>query len=298
LRASTLDAVPRGDVHALLSAIQAFGRGPGRWLKLAAGEKAAVLDMALSRRPLGPHEVLLEVGCFVGFTALRLAAALRLQQEEGGAVAPRRPLVVTLEKDSGSARLAGALIEHAGLAGYVEVWNGRAAELLPRVLEEYGAGSVATVFFDHSGSIYHDDLAAMLRLGLLAPQALVVADNVLKPGAPLFLWQVCKGASFDTELVSVREFAQAPIEDWMAVCTHRGRGSIEGTEAAVGDDEERRPPPPPRRLHELAWEADAWRRRSERSGVTVLEWAEFAAYMRRELGRFGIHATSCTEDSQ
>ncbi|CAK9028342.1 Catechol O-methyltransferase [Durusdinium trenchii] len=37
------------------------------------------------------------------------------------------------------------------------------------------------------------------------------ADNVLKPGAPRYLWQVCRSGAFDTEVVRVFEFAM-PVE--------------------------------------------------------------------------------------
>eukprot|EP00420_Gonyaulax_spinifera_P014986 CAMPEP_0197913756 /NCGR_PEP_ID=MMETSP1439-20131203/77174_1 /TAXON_ID=66791 /ORGANISM="Gonyaulax spinifera, Strain CCMP409" /LENGTH=137 /DNA_ID=CAMNT_0043535627 /DNA_START=59 /DNA_END=468 /DNA_ORIENTATION=- len=125
-----------------------------------------------------------------------------------------------MEKDTGCARFASSLLARAGAAPTAEVWQGRASDLLPRVLEECGAGSVGMAFFDHSGSVYHEDLEALEDLGLLAPGAVIVADNVLKPGAPLFLWKVLGGA-YDVTLVSLREFVQTSIEDWVAVCVRR-----------------------------------------------------------------------------
>jgi len=119
----------------------------------------------------------------------------------------------------------------------------------------------------------------MEQLGLLASGAVIVADNVLKPGAPLFLWHVTTG-SYDVDLISVREFVQTGIEDWVAVCTWQG----------AGEEQPATPPPPPAGIAHLAWRADAMRRRSERAGVSVETWANFAQEMRAALASHGLHA--------
>lgn len=246
---------------ALLDIIRRFGAGRGKWLKVAAGQKADVLTAALQARGLRPHEVALELGGFVGFSTLRMAQAL--QDYPAGSV----PRVVSVEKDSGCARLARSMLDRTGQSMLAEVWNGRSSDLLYRILEEFGAASVGFAFFDHSGSIYHEDLAALEQLGLLASDAVIVADNVLKPGAPLFLWQL-SGKAFDTKLVSLGEFAQPDIEDWMAVARRR---------------KPRVPSAPPAELQLLSWKADLWRRRSERGTASIGDWRRFSEEMKQGL---------------
>ena len=64
------------------------------------------------------------------------------------------------------------------------------------------------------GSRFHDDLAILESLDLLRLGAVVVADNVLKPGAPFFLWRLSKSGAYDTQIVTLQEFAMTS-EDWM-----------------------------------------------------------------------------------
>lgn len=273
LRAGLTAAQETRDVTQLLATIEHFGSGRARWLKVAAGAKAAVLTRALKQRPLADGEIALELGGFVGFSAARLACTIDAELQ----TSMRSPWVVSVEKDSGCALFATSVLEQGGVASLAEVWNGRASDLLPRILEEFGAGSVGFAFFDHSGSVYHEDLASLEDLGLLAPNAVIVADNVLKPGAPLFLWHIHSGA-YDVTLLSVPEFVQTSIEDWLAICTWLG------AHRACRSD------PLPGGMLKLAWQGDKMRRRSERSGVSVAEWSEFARQMRRELNSRGIEA--------
>lgn len=273
--------------EAQLAAIESFGAERARWLKVAAGVKAKVLEATLRGRPLGTAEIVLELGGFVGYSATRLATAPALACAAPEAPLPERDRarrVVSVEKNAGCALLARTALDSACLACDAEVWTGRAADLLPRVLEEYGEGSVGLAFFDHSGSAYLDDLLFLER-GMLGRGAVVVADNVLKPGAPYFLWHVVFGGSYDVTIVSLPEFAQTAIEDWIAVCVWRGPhgGSKEDcTELPNRDICEE--------LGRLAWWSDSMRRRSERGGVDVAAWAAFAREMRERYRRIGLEA--------
>ena len=69
---------------------------------------------------------------------------------------------------------------------------------------------------DQKGSRFAEDLQALEEQGLLLPGAIVVADNVLKPGAPLFLWRLVKTSVYCTHIVQLNEFATT-LKDWMSV---------------------------------------------------------------------------------
>eukprot|EP00747_Dinoflagellata_sp_TGD_P223110 gnl/TRDRNA2_/TRDRNA2_94749_c0_seq2.p1 gnl/TRDRNA2_/TRDRNA2_94749_c0~~gnl/TRDRNA2_/TRDRNA2_94749_c0_seq2.p1 ORF type:complete len:369 (+),score=48.35 gnl/TRDRNA2_/TRDRNA2_94749_c0_seq2:51-1109(+) len=136
------------------------------------------------------------------------------------------------------------------------------------------------VFMDQKGSRYQDDLQVLEEQGLLIPGAVVIADNVLKPGAPLFLWRITKSGAYDTEIVSLKEFAM-PAEDWMAV-------------TRLKSDKPPVVPPAPAEVTQLAWESDRIRDKATRSdgGVTYGEWAAFAQDFKQRLKPFGIQATT------
>merc|ERR1712187_10518 len=90
------------------------------------------------------------------------------------------------------------------------------------------------------------------------------------------------GGKYDVMLVSVPEFVQTIIEDWIAVCVWRGESSsLMEKPLDVSSSEE---------LSKLAWLSDAMRRRSERGGVDVTSWAKFSQEMRHRYKRLGFEA--------
>ncbi|CAE7764163.1 COMT, partial [Symbiodinium microadriaticum] len=128
-------------------------------------------------------------------------------------------------------------------------------------------------------------------MGLLLPGAVVVADNVLKPGSPLFLWRLCKGESYDNHVVRVREFAM-PSDDWMSVSVLRQEAAEEFAassvdvpvvEKAKGVSPAGNWPTAPEELIQLQWESDRIRAQATRPGsgsVSFDEWAKYATHMK------------------
>lgn len=213
---------------------------------------------------------ILEIGTYMGYSAIRLA----LSQ-------PGRR-VVTLEVDPGSAMAAQCITTYAGLAHRVDVWTGHSKDLLHRLPGQYPPGLVfAAVFMDQCGSRFWADLEEIVRLGLLQPGAVIIADNVLKPGAPLFLWRSFFGPGcFRGRVVSVPEFAMPDVEDWIAVVDY-----APGAPGPPGAG----PPEPPPAVLELEWEARRMRARAAGpGGVDFGEWAAFSGWMRRRLAELGI----------
>jgi len=272
----------RGDAASVCRAIETFGEdvlGPsGQWLKVAGGNKADVLEAAVQKAPKGGS--VLEIGTYCGYSAIRMAMA--------------RPntRIVTLEVDPAHMVIARNVTAFAGLAHVIDVWTGHSKDLLHRLSDRYdGRLKLCAVFMDQKGSRYDEDLSALERLGLLKQGAIVVADNVLKPGAPAFLWRLTNsGGAYDTEIVRVKEFAM-PSEDWMSFSVLKESS----TEDLV-------PPKPPEatqtELAHLQWESDRMRSQATRmgQGVTYAEWADFAEHMKERLGRLGIVATVDSDD--
>lgn len=271
----------RGDLQSICVAVEDFGAhtlpGTKHWLKVAGGVKSKILMAAAKRAPVGG--LVVEIGTYCGYSAARLAAA-RAAEDPSKTYDPR---VVTLEVDLAHAAIAQNLLMFAGVSHMVEVLIGHSEDVLPwlvaRLRERSRSPIVDVVFLDQRGSRYSADLDVLG--GSLREGAVVIADNVLKPGAPVFLWRVSTAGDFATAVISVPEFAMSDVEDWMTVSTyHPGRSA--STSSAVPDS-----------IRVLEQRAQQMRARAHQpdhggSGVGFSEWADFAADMRHGLLEAGL----------
>merc|ERR1712151_994677 len=112
---------------------------------------------------------------------------------------------------------------------------------------------------------------------------LIVADNVLKPGAPYFLWEMHYSPLWDFQIVSLREYASEDIEDWMSVSSFHGKCDP-GARVSL--------PEPPRCLEKLAFETDVMRWRAMTEQLNVSDWVRNSHHVRQTLGEHGIYTTA------
>jgi len=276
LLAHVLTHAKVGDPESVCREIERFGgeflAPAGQWLKIAGAEKAEVLVEALRAAPTtgrtGTCRVL-EVGTYCGYSAVRMASS-RQDCE-----------VTSIEADPARVAIARCLVAFAGLTHAVTVWTGHSQDVLPSLTKtgaEYGFGAV---FLDQRGARFGTDLAVLETSGVLLPGAVIVADNVLKPGAPAYLWRMVHGGDYETQIRSVMEFAMSDTEDWMSVSLYRPNSEQHRTHGQ-----------PPAEIRRLEWEADRVRMRAQDCGsgpgVGFSEWARFSRDMRRRLAHFGI----------
>ena len=86
----------------------------------------------------------------------------------------------------------------------MQLVEGLCSDSLPAIAAALG-GAAAFVLLDHAKECYLPDLQALERLGLVAPGTVVVADNVVYPGAPGYLEYVgTMSGRYDTELLEAR----------------------------------------------------------------------------------------------
>lgn len=165
-----------GDVDDAIRVIDQFGY-QRRWLMNVGDEKGEILDAAVRRaRP----RVLLELGAYCGYSALRMARAM-----------PPTARLVSVELSADNARVARQVWDHAGLGDRVSVVVGSigdGGDTLRRLVGQcgFGPGMLDFVFIDHHKDAYLPDLQSILDQGWLRPGSVVVADNVLFPGAPRY----------------------------------------------------------------------------------------------------------------
>lgn len=139
---------------------------------------------------------------------------------------------------------------------------------------------------------------------------MIIADNVLKPGSPLFLWRLTHGNEYDNHVVRVREFAM-PAEDWMSVSVLRpetaqrfeSASADETHDETIGIRSGRKrlhtAPEYPEELVQLQWESDRIRAQATRTGsgsVTFGEWSSYADKMKDRMAQYGIVETIDAED--
>ncbi|CAJ1383487.1 unnamed protein product [Effrenium voratum] len=227
-----------GDAWSVVNTIERFSIEGNGWLKIAGGGKGVVLDDLIRSLAPQPPSLVLEFGCFVGYSSTRMAYWLRRVQGK----------VISVEVDPIHACIARNVIEFAGVADHVDICIGYSEDVIPH-LKNMCAAQADAIFFDQRGTRFHTDLWMLEAESLLKPGCAVLADNVLKPGAPHFLWYLQHSPKYDFRVVSLREFAADRIEDWMAVALFKGR-------------EESEPKVLPKALDKVAFLTDKARARS------------------------------------
>lgn len=200
-----------GRAESCLLAIEQFGSGIGQWLKVAADCKAQLVESAIRRHRARRSEACLEMGTFVGYTAIRLARWLHTSEP-----APGRG--VSLEVDPVHALLTRHNLSRSHLTPCSDVWVGQALDVIPRLAEDLGGHAMVFAFMDHRGTRFHSDWARLQTHGVTLPTNALVCDNTLKPGAPLCLWLVTHSKGSPSAVHwSMNEFAHWNSEDWMLV---------------------------------------------------------------------------------
>ncbi|KAF8067201.1 comta [Scenedesmus sp. PABB004] len=213
-----------GDVQGVLDAMDAFS---AYYPQFRIGpEKGALLEAVLAEASPRPRAAL-ELGTFLGYSAMRTARALG----PGG-------WLICVEANPANAAVARELLRYVGLGGRVTVVDGLAADAIPRLpallAAQAGlqAGEVAQpggqqaaaaaaaqgfdfVFLDHAKDCYLPDLVALEAAGLVRRGTTVVADNVVYPGAPGYLEHLEVGGRYATRLLpAAYEYDQPWREDW------------------------------------------------------------------------------------
>lgn len=165
----------RGDVEHVLATIDEFAYQKSMLMNVG-DEKGALLDDAVRRADPG---LVLELGTYCGYGALRLARA-----------APSAK-VFSVEFSAANAEVARRIWAHAGVDDRVTCVVGTLGDggkTLDALADDHGfaAGTLDVMFIDHDKRAYLSDLQSVLDRGWLHPGSVVVADNVLVPGAPKY----------------------------------------------------------------------------------------------------------------
>jgi len=168
--------VSEGDPQSLLDSIEGFvGDAHQRWLKVAGGPKRDVIDESICSRPLAPHEVGLEMGCFVGYTAVRLGWRLGASGAFGASL---RTASISTEFEALHVCISRHHLDLARLSSAAEVWAGHIPWTTPRYVEQFGELGVGFTFMDHKGTRFHQDIDDCWALKIQGPAARLLCECI------------------------------------------------------------------------------------------------------------------------
>jgi len=187
-----------GDPAAVLAALDDFARNQ-RFLMNVGNEKAPLLEQAV--RKAGPAARVLELGTFVGYSAILFARNLG---SEGR--------LVSVDVSPTSSRVAAEMAALAGLGDRIEFRTGKSTDVIDRLEEPFDV-----VLLDHWKGLYQQDMQRILERQLLRPGAVVIADNLgpMFGDNPYLPWMQAR-ADFESDYVESHVEYQT-IEDGVLV---------------------------------------------------------------------------------
>ena len=123
-----------------------------------------------------PKKVL-EIGTLHGYSAILIANIIlsgKYDNENFNSESSTEHILISVEKDQKLANIARKNIEKARLSEKIQVINGDALEIIPRLKSKFNM-----IFLDATKSEYLKYLQLIEKYSLLNKRAVVVADNVL-----------------------------------------------------------------------------------------------------------------------
>jgi catechol O-methyltransferase len=150
----------------------------------------------MSPRP----KVLIELGTYVGMSAVAWGAMLK--DLNGGKADGVR--VYCLELDPKFVKIAGDMVNLAGVDDVVTIVQGQSGDSLKKLHADGTIDKIDVLFIDHWEEFYLPDLQLVEELGLFNVGSIVIADNTDMPGAPEYLKYVQAGGNEGADTVKYK----------------------------------------------------------------------------------------------
>lgn len=197
----------KGNPDSVLKAIDKFATNE-QFMMNVGEEKGSLLDRTIVDTKAAN---ILELGTYCGYSAIRIA---RLIQENNGHL-------VTIEKNPKYAKIAKALIEHAGLTERVDVITGEAATIIVKFDRPFDV-----VFLDHWKNLYLSDLLLLEKNNLIRKGTVVVADNVgiFQKNLNDYLDRVRNSSKYDSKFYETSMEYNPGIKDGVEISVWLERG--------------------------------------------------------------------------
>ncbi|XP_070132046.1 catechol O-methyltransferase isoform X2 [Equus przewalskii] len=171
-----------GDPQSVLETIDAYC-SQKEWAMIVGNKKGQFLDAVVQEQQ---PSVLLELGAYCGYSAVRMARLL-----------PPGARLLTIEINPDYAAITQRMLDFAGLQDRVTVVLGASQDIIPQLKKKYDVDTLDVVFLDHWKDRYLPDTLLLEECGLLRKGTVLLADNVIVPGAPDFLAHVRGSGRFE-----------------------------------------------------------------------------------------------------
>ncbi|KAF4769834.1 hypothetical protein N7455_006463 [Penicillium solitum] len=175
----------RNSPEAVLAAIDEFGRTRDFLMNVGPHKGKVITDIIATDQP----STILEIGGYVGYSAIMFGHALRKVAAETGRNS-KEPRFLSLEMNPKFSAVSRALVSIAGLDDVVDIWEGPCRASLQSLAKGKASNSATKswdmLFLDHSKISYLNDLKLCEELGLVAPGTMVIADDMKRPGNPQY----------------------------------------------------------------------------------------------------------------
>jgi catechol O-methyltransferase len=189
VRQHVLKHAKEGDLDSVVNAIDQFAWN-GNWMMNIGDKKGLILDQAIkSKQPRWVLElgkdgnvlcltlVSLSIeGTFIGYSSMRMIQQL-----------PSDAHVVSVDPDLRATGLAREFHKLAGVTDRITIVNDYSHEAIPRLKAMFHIDAFDLIFIDHIKDAYLEDFKRMEAAGLIKQGTVIVADNVIYPGAPDYL---------------------------------------------------------------------------------------------------------------
>ncbi|XP_043385789.1 catechol O-methyltransferase isoform X6 [Chelonia mydas] len=172
----------KGDPQSVVDTIDKYC-SQKEWAMNVGDEKGLILDKILEETK---PSALLELGTYCGYSAVRIARLLKPSA-----------CLLTIEFNPDFAAIAKQMIEFAGVQDKVKILEGPSETIIPQLKKKHEVDTLDFVFLDHWKDRYLPDTILLLEHGLLRKGSVILADNVVCPGAPDFIKYIRNNNSFE-----------------------------------------------------------------------------------------------------
>ncbi|XP_014453978.1 catechol O-methyltransferase [Alligator mississippiensis] len=172
----------RGDPQSVVDTIDKYC-AQKEWAMNVGDEKGLILDKILEE---AKPSTSLELGTYCGYSAVRMARLLKPSAR-----------LLTIEFNPEFAAIAKQIIEFAGVQEKVKILEGPSEEIIPQLKKKHEVDTLDFVFLDHWKERYAPDTILLQECGLLRKGTVILADNVVCPGAPEFINYIRNNSHFE-----------------------------------------------------------------------------------------------------
>ncbi|XP_078571937.1 catechol O-methyltransferase-like isoform X2 [Branchiostoma floridae x Branchiostoma japonicum] len=178
-----LQNASRGDPDSVLATMDTYAREQ-EWAMHVGDSKGGIMDSFVKE---AAPQTMLELGTYMGYSAVRTARLL-----------PPGAKFITLEYFKEVAAVAKEIISFAGLQDRVIQVISESSEAISQMKTKYNIETFDMVFIDHFGDFYLRDIKLLEENNLLRKGTVVVADNIIHPGAPEYADYVRTCGKYDS----------------------------------------------------------------------------------------------------